>query len=413
MQNMANDKNILRELAKKVSECAQSDRNVNAISKWKKHNDLKETGFMVMVDQISWSEFNEIDELKLQCENTFLREIEAGLRRDLYKWKNFRTNQTWNPFITFPKAVIDSGIGVDIAEETLSDNVQDDVVSHQYEDQITCEEDLKKLHIPTIKQDREETARRTEICNEIFSDIMPTKAVGQDLNFRVWDKLAMLRSITSILIDLLDESEFMHKTMRLFTDIELATMKQYESEGLLNPFSNLCHCSGTHSDALPGSSFNENDISTKDCWAFGMAQLFSSCSPQMLLEFELTYAKEYYKHVGLVNYGCCEPLHNSIQDILKIENIRKISTSPWADPIKTAQQLSQKGVIMARKPNPALIAGSTIDEEQIRKELRTTIYICTEMKVPCEFILKDLSTVQRDPNRIARWCEIAWQEIER
>ncbi len=407
-----NDKLVLRELGKRVAECIASDRNIKNIERWKRHNDIKEMGFMVMVDQLSWSEFDNFGKIVPLCENPFLRDLETGLRKNLFMWDNFRTSQTWNSFISFPKAVIDSGIGIEISEETL-ESATKDVVSHQYEDQLADETALTKLFMPTIKHDRAETARKEEALTDIFGDIVPVKAVGRELNFRVWDKLATFRSITAILMDLIDEPEFMHKTMRLFTDIEISTLKQYEKEDLLNPYNNVCHCSGTYSDSLPSADFDPENVRSQDCWAYGMAQLFSSCSPQMLLEFELNYAKEYYDLVGLVNYGCCEPLHNSIEDILKIKNIRKVSTSPWADPILTAEQLSQKGVIMARKPNPALIAGTIVDESEIRKELRTTIDICNKMNVPCEFILKDLSTVQRDPGRITRWCEIAWEEIER
>ncbi len=408
-----NDKKVLRELGKRYAEYAASDRNKNNIARWKAHNDLKATDVMVMVSQLPWVELPGKPDATL-CEDKYLANLERNLRKTLYTWENFNTSETLNPFIEYNKAINDSGIGITIEEVLSGDRTKESVLSHHYIDQLSTREDLAKFKMPIITQDREQTAKNTEIVQDIFGDIIATKPVGKMLEFRPWDKLAMFRSITAILMDLMDDPELIHQTMRIYTDIEISTLKQLEKEDLLNPYSTQCHCSGTHSDILPGKDFDPNNIRSTDCWASGMAQLFSSCSPAMLLEFELNYAREYYAHVGLVNYGCCEPLHNSIEDILQIKNIRKISISPWADPIKAAERLSGKGVIMARKPNPAFLASEYgLDEESVRKELRTTIDTCREHNVSCELILKDLSTVQAEPERISRWCDIAAEEIAR
>ena len=69
-------------------------------------------------------------------------------------------------------------------------------------------------------------------------------------------------------------------------------------------------------------------------------------------EFEIEYMKPLYERFGWVNYGCCEPLHNKIDIIRKIKNVRAISTSPWADVYKTAEAM-HGDYLMARKPNPA------------------------------------------------------------
>ena len=59
-----------------------------------------------------------------------------------------------------------------------------------------------------------------------------------------------------------------------------------------------------------------------------MAQIFASVSPGMHWEFELEYAVEWYRRFGLNYYGCCEPLHDRLDYISRIPNLRKISMSP-------------------------------------------------------------------------------------
>ncbi len=410
----SNDKAVLSGLAKKYLAYANSDRNENNIKRWKKHNSLQTTGFMIMTAQLPWHELSNDEGLRLMCEDPFLRSIEDGLRKQLYQWENYKTDQTLAKFIDFPKSYTTTGIGVIIEEDQLSSDQNNSVKSHAYKDQLADYDDLDKLHKTVITADNDTTKNNHDFLKHVLGDDVPVRAVGESLMFRVWDLLSELRSVTPILMDFVDRPEFLHDTMRRMTDIELDRLRQLEELDLLNPFAEDCHCSGTHCDGFPDDDFKPDKIKTQDCWASGMAQLFSSCSPAMLKEFELAYAAEYYAKVGLVNYGCCEPLHNCIDDIRSaIKNVRKISVSPWADPAIAAQKLG-KDVIMARKPNPAFIAGSFgMDEDSIRKELRTTVDTCKSTGTPCELILKDISTVQYEPQRIVRWCELANEEIAR
>ncbi len=413
MTNTAHDKKILTELAKKYMQYANSERNISTIKRWQAHNSLKTADFMVVTGQYPWNEFNADNSLTLQCSDPFLRTIENKLRHDIYEWEHFKTDKTLPSYIEFAKSYTSTGYGIEVEEEQLATDSTNNVVSHAFSDKLSTYEELEKVTMPIITADPQKTKSEYEFLREILGDEIPVRAIGTSAGFRVWDQIAELRSITPILMDFIDRPEFLHDTMRKFTDIYIGVLKQLEAQNLLNPYAVDCHCTGTYCDDLPGEACDENTAKATDCWTYGMAQLFSSCSPAMLKEFELDYAKEYYAHMGLVNYGCCEPLHNCIDDIKKIKNVRKISVSPWADPIVAAEKLGGD-IIMARKPNPALLAATFgLSEDEIRKELRTTIDICRSTKTPCDLVLKDLSTVQYEPQRISRWCEIAHEEINR
>lgn len=411
MSAISHDREILRPLAEKYAQYARSDRNANAIRDWKLLNSLHPSRPMVMVDQLPWHELDIGGCLTLHCQDPFLRGMEQHLRRTLYKWERIDTDQTLPCYLPVSKVIHSTGIGIEIEEETASLDSRNDVVSHQYEDQIATEEQLAALHPPVVTYDKEETIRRVNLMEEIAGDILPIRACGTMPQFRVWDKIAMFRSVTPILLDLADRPEFIHATMRRFTDFELAELNQWEELNLLDSDSHTVHCTGALTDELPAPGFDPEHVRGIDCWASGMAQIFSSCSPQMHDEFELQYAKEYYSHIGLVYYGCCEPLHHKIHLIRQIPNVRKISTSPWADVNISAEQMGGD-FVLSRKPNPAFIAQG-LEEAEIRRELRETLDACRRTGTPCELILKDISTVGYQPERVFRWAEIAREEINR
>lgn len=53
--------------------------------------------------------------------------------------------------------------------------------------------------------------------------------------------------------------------------------------------------------------------------------------------------KKWLEKFGLTYYGCCEPLHNKIEILQQVKNLRKISISPRAD-IKIAAKKFKIGM---------------------------------------------------------------------
>ena len=144
---------------------------------------------------------------------------------------------------------------------------------------------------------------------------------------------------------------------------------------------------------------------------FGLAQMFSTISPDMFDEYEIEVNMPLFKRFGLVYYGCCDPLDRKMAQVMKIPNLRKISVSPWADEASSAEQIGSK-YVFSRKPNPALLADFSFDEHQVRKHLETSVRICKEFGCPLELILKDISTVKYEPSRLWRWAEIAMDVVQ-
>ena len=191
----------------------------------------------------------------------------------------------------------------------------------------------------------------------------------------------------------------------------LGMLDQLEEKGLLGYNQSLTHCTGAYTDELPAPGFDPKKPGTKDIWMAGLAQMFSTVSPAMFDEFEIETSMPIFKRFGLVYYGCCDPLDKKMKEVKKIPNVRKISMSPWVDEEIGASEI--KGdYVYSRKPSPAMLAWPEFREDEVRKDLRKTVNTCAAHGCPLEIILKDISTVKYQPQRLWRWAEIAMEVVQ-
>lgn len=143
---------------------------------------------------------------------------------------------------------------------------------------------------------------------------------------------------------------------------------------------------------------------------FGLAQMFSTVSPEMFKEFEVDYASRICARFGLVYYGCCDPLDGKMNEVRMIPNVRKVSMSPWVNQERGAAEIGRE-YVFSRKPNPAFLAGDKFHAGQVRDDLIATRDICAKHRCPLEIILKDISTVGYEPERLFEWSRIAMQVV--
>jgi hypothetical protein len=112
---------------------------------------------------------------------------------------------------------------------------------------------------------------------------------------------------------------------------------------------------------------------------------------------------------GLVAYGCCEDLTPKIAMLRKIPNLRRIAVTPVADVGKCAEQIG-RDYVLSWRPNPADVCCG-FDEARIRRVIADGL---AKSRGCCvDITLKDIDTVQDEPERIPRWVSIARSEIER
>ena len=187
-------------------------------------------------------------------------------------------------------------------------------------------------------------------------------------------------------------------------------LDQLEEQGLLCGPPSLVHCTGAYTGELPAQGYDPNKPRTKDLWMHTMAQMFSTVSPEIFKEFEVDYSKRICERFGMVYYGCCDPLDGKMDEVRMIPNVRKVSMSPWANQERGAAEINGD-YVFSRKPSPALVATDRFDRDAVRKDLLETRRICDRHGCALELILKDISTVRYEPERLAEWNRIAMEVV--
>lgn len=108
----------------------------------------------------------------------------------------------------------------------------------------------------------------------------------------------------------------------------------------------------------------------------------------------------------LVYYGCCEPLHRKVELARrKIPALRKISMSPKADAAKGAEAVGTS-LVFSCKPNPAFLATNVWEPGAVETDLRRILDTTKSNRCNVEIILKDISTVHHEPERLWEWAPL-------
>lgn len=395
------EKSLLRELAHVYAEISNSEEQHRKMRRQIDNNDLKPGRPPVLIDEIPWHQMDIDGQLQLHCTDEFAKGMEWFFRRKLYQHKYFSCDMLMENYYPIGKTIYNSGIGLSVNENTVSTDAPNNIISHEYHDQLETEEDVEKLLIPEITADPVKDAENVAMAEDILNGILPVQLRGTEIYYAPWDQIIRYRGVEPVLMDMVDRPEHIHRIIQKFTEAGMHTISRFEELGLLDCGLPTLHCTPGLTEDLPAKDYQGGAYRLKDVWIRSMAQMFSSVSPAMHQEFDLDYSIQLFARCGMVYYGCCEPLDNKIDLLKKIPNMRKLGVSPWANVDKCAEQIGHD-YVYARKPNPANVAIKT-DPEDIRKEIRGTVEACQRYGCAYEFVLKDISTVSYHPENLMVW----------
>ncbi|MFA6930782.1 MAG: hypothetical protein WCT05_10680 [Lentisphaeria bacterium] len=401
------DREILRRLAGQLASLAALPVQQERCQGWARVNDLQRgVKPMVMIREEPWNEFDEHDDLRLRCKDSFLQQVELHMRRLLFKWNHFQGDMVINPYWPMQKlTTFDSTCSVKIEEDTIAYDPKGGIKSHHYHTLFNQPEDLERIRMVKIEYDETTTLRRFQLLHDCFGDILPIRLQGLGfLSFAVWDRIAMWYNPTELLQDLILKPEWMHAIVSRYTDAMLKQLEQLDELHLLRVCNEDAIGSGGlgYVSDLPGKNFQSESVHPHNQWGNSMPQIFSDVSPDMHEEFALQYERRWMERFGLNYYGCCEPLHLKVDILKTVPNLRKVSCSPRANLERMAAEIQGRWVISV-KPNPAAVAGDGFSEPSIREGFRRQLEILGDL--PSEFIFKDISTCRQDPGRITRWVQ--------
>jgi hypothetical protein len=402
------DRDILRGLAAEVAELAQDPIQIERLEGWKALNSLKPHRPMLWITEIPWREFeDDVAELRPLCEDARARRAERGLRRKIFTARELGVDEVLTGDFHVNRVMEGRGYGVEFREERIEQGAAY-IQSHHYLPVIKELEDVEKIRTPEISCNAERTAERVDYFETLFGDILSVKEAGvRQQSFTDWDLIVMWTGVTEALMDLVLRPDYIHAIMRRLTDAFLASMTQLEEQNLLDyphPLDRVHSGAAGYTDELPQPDADLNHIRLIDQWGGVSPQIFSDVSPEMHQEFALQYEIEVLSRCGLNYYGCCEPLHNKMHLMAKIPRLRKISVSAWGDVAKAVSS-AQDTYVFSHKPSPASLAEDVFNEERAEQDLRDRLARSGDM--PCEIIMKDISTVRGDIRRIIDWCAMA------
>lgn len=410
---MASDRDILLKLADNYMDIANEPVNQERKRLYRAVNDLKPLRPVILIDEIPWNELEDVyDSLKLECKDEMNRDIERQLRRKLFQWKYFQADMVVEPYFEVQKKVKVTGIGMGIKEITV-DVGNGGIVSHQYQNQITSEQSLEQFKEESLVYLEKETKEAFERVTDIIGSVLPVHLTGFQtqgpLVCNTWDRISEYMGAESLFYALADTPDLMHKTVMRLTDIYLHAIKEYERLGLLEPHQTYLHCTAGLTGTL-NQEILADEATLKNMWGRGMAQIFASVSKQMREEFDINYMKKAMEPFGLVYYGCCEPLHEMIDIVAQIPNIRKISVTPWADADRAAEMINTK-YVFAGKVNPAYVLDTSGNRSAIEKELDRMLAAVHRNRCACDIVLKDISSIQGKLENLVEWEKIVMDKV--
>jgi len=415
---MNKDIEILRNLARELAEVAAQPEQTEKRRLWEKLNGLKPERPMLVIDDIfiCWHELNIEDALTLRCEDHYFREIETQLRRLLYRNRYLKDDFVFEAAIYLPSTVRGLDFGLAVEEDTINLNEDKDAIkAHHYYDQLKTEEDLEKLKVPDFRVDEEETKKHKEMAEEAVGDYLEVVMDGVEIGHDAWDLLVQWRGFDNLLEDICDNPEFVYQTIEKSVDIKLAILDKLEEKNLLRKRpQRLVGSITTFTDELPKTE-DADLMHPKACdsFTYGMAQIMYLMSPEMYNELEITFAKKWFSRFGMGYYGCCEPLDDRLEYVKQIPNVRKISASGFVKNYERFAEELEGKYVMSFKPSPAMLVDGAWNPERVRTELQKLLHAADRHKAPCEFILKDLSTISSKPKRLFEWVGIANEVLQR
>ncbi|MBQ8144652.1 MAG: hypothetical protein IJ042_07680 [Butyricicoccus sp.] len=420
------EREVIRELAKKLADLANQPIMEERRKLWYAHNDLKtEQPVIDCSPEGAWREIVPAD--SLVCQDPALREIEWTLRARIYRAETINDDVPAEMRWDCRKLISDTGWTLEGAQAqnaftnesthvpTISTvnpfwrpDYSFDETAAEFAPLIEDLDDIDqiyKLQAPKVIYDEEGSKRLLALHQELLGDILDVHWTGNTyIAFSWMETYTKIRGYENALFDLYDYPEEMHKLLGILEEGYLNLYQQQLDMGLLS-MNNGCQYNGTggygYTNDLKAPAPGEK-LTFKNLWAYAESQEFVSVSPEMTKEFAIDYEKRLLEKFGLSAYGCCDNLEKKVPDVLGINNIRRISVSPWADVASMRDQIGMKAIFSC-KPNPSYVT-SGWDEDFMRDY---TMKLLQDGKgTPFEIILKDTHTIQNDPMRLRKWTDL-------
>ena len=408
------DRMILRELAKKQQEYANQESNLQRIEKWYRHNALQ--GDRPMIHLEMWTFSQEILPQRLRCEGSFAREIETGIYCNFLNQELFDDDRVTPDYFGMNYDTYFELFGINVqVDHTMAEDGQESLGHHFVSVIEDLEDDYEKLKPSRFGVDLENTEKKRKIVEDAIGDILPVKMKMDCLYSVPTQMLVHFMSMENMMFNIYDYPELFKEMMNRIAEDTISYYRFLEEKKVILPttgFEAVGQGSWSFTNDLPGAEeFAKRPFTTKDVWGFMDSQETVGISPEMYEEFIFPCYQKISQQYGMLSYGCCEPV-DPIWDrcISKLEDLRKVSISPWCNEEFMGERLRERNIIFHRKPSPNFLGvGANLDEEAFRQHIRKSLLAASGCRM--EITQRDVYTINHDEKKARRYVEIIRQEI--
>jgi len=409
------DREILRRLAVRRREIAENPENKARQDAWYRHD--AGTGGRPMVLAEVGGVINEVMPAARVCEcaDEWARSVEMRLRVDLYQFDTLKDDHVVEPEFDVFWKVTPGTYGVESVQHRPADT-GGRMGARRWDPPIRdLDADFGKLRRRVRSVDRAGTLAEKERAEKVFGDILPVRVKGSFFWSLGMTNVAIdLIGLEQLMLAMYDNPSGLHRLMAFLRDDYLAYTEWLEKEGLFtlnNGNDYLGSGSIGYSRSLPQQDRRPGmPVLSKDLWVLLESQETVGVGPDLFEEFIFPCQAAIARRYGKIYYGCCEPVHSRWDVLKKISNLERVSISPWADEAFMAEALGER-YVYSRKPAPSLISTGIFDEAAVRADIRRTLDIAKDCRV--ELIMKDVHTLNNEPERLPRWVAVAREEIGR
>ena len=405
------DRQILRELAKKQFFYANQECNLKRREEWYRHNELQGERPLIHLEMGTFEQ--EILPERMRCTGDFARQLERALYCNFLNQELFDDDRVTPDYFAVGYDSYFTLFGLQVKVQGTKDAEGKTSVGHHFVSQIEdLEEDWDKLGETQFGVNPAASLERKAAVEEVIGDILPVRLEGNCLYSVPTQMVVHLMSMETMMFSMYDYPELFKEMMERITDDTLAYYRLLEKEGLILPTGGgfLGQGSWCYNHTLPDGKA-PGSYTAKDVWGFMDSQETVGISPEMFEEFIFPCYKKISESYGLLSYGCCEPVDPIWENcISRLENLRKVSISPWCNEEYMGERLRGSRVIYHRKPSPNYLGtGTVLDEEAFRAHIRKSLKAAKGCEM--EITQRDVYTINRDIPKAKKYVDIIKEEI--
>lgn len=404
----ARDREIVRELAKKQLEVANSLRNDEIMRQWRAQAEGRREKPTVRFLVSNFPQ--EAIEPRLRCEGEEARQLERKLLstmagRDLFDDDTPISDtfdiglRAWaEPFGISPQYTR--------ATEKYGKGFHIDPVINDFG------AELDKFRGGKFTVDLEGTEAAEKLASDVLGDLLKVRRVMHVPPASMTNPIVNLTGMENYYIAMYDDSEAVHQVMDMACRVYEGFYDYLEEKGLIQPTNgtvSLPQESFAFTDELP------SDKATKltDCWGFMESQETTAVSPETFGEFVFPYQDRLAKRFGLLSYGCCERVDAIFPGYLsKWKHLRKLSVSPFNNEPLVGEYLRGSQIVYYSKPRSEHVClPGPLNEKLITEYFKGVAKAASGCIL--EVAQRECGTIYWDAPRAKQYVDLAKHTIEK